>query len=256
MMGRVEARERRLFVSRQFSDRSIHPVAQLTLRTDGASQHFEFTYLESVREIPEFTPFLAFPEVDRRYESETLFPFFENRIMSRNRPDYSSHLRSLDLDLDAEPFEILARTSGHRETDAIEVFPEPERDSLTGDSFCRFFVRGLRYHEGAFEAAGELKPGMALMLVPEPSNAVDPTAIIVTDERGRRLGYVPRYLTDFVANAMDVCPPDSVRLIVEHIGGNDAGRHVRLMVRFECCWRETKWPFLRSDLRPIALQRT
>ncbi len=148
-----KARTRHLFVAKQFSDRSIRPVARLSMFQSPVGTRYLFAYLPEEKEISEFSPFLSFPELGTVYESDELFPLFENRVMGRNRPEFSEFVASLNLDEKAEPFEILERSGGPRETNNIEVFPEPEYDPTSGLHTCRFFVRGLRHSEGAFEAA-------------------------------------------------------------------------------------------------------
>ena len=51
---------------------------------------------------------------------------FRNRQMPRRRPDYGEYLRRLDLDIDTDPFEVMARSEGIRMTDRVEVFAYPE----------------------------------------------------------------------------------------------------------------------------------
>jgi hypothetical protein len=59
-----------------------------------------------------------FPELDREYRSNEIFPIFANRVMSPRRSDFGSFLERLDLGPDATPFEILARSAGSRATDS------------------------------------------------------------------------------------------------------------------------------------------
>jgi HIRAN domain len=177
---------------------------------------YEFVYLAGIRAIVGFEPLLAFPDFGRQYTSRTLFPFFANRLMSSRRSDYGPYLAGLSLHGQADDFEILSRSGGQRETDRFELFEEPTRDHL-GNSTCAFFVRGLRYVAGAFEAAGALVPGepLTLRLDPDPQDAA---AVAVLQVGGARLGYVPQYASRFVSRAIMECDPESVSLAVEHVG--------------------------------------
>lgn len=78
------------------------------------SHGFRFWYLPSAGEVPDFRPFLGFPDVARVYESKHLWPFFSVRVMDARRPDYSSYLQALGLTPGASPLDILSRSA--RET--------------------------------------------------------------------------------------------------------------------------------------------
>lgn len=49
----------------------------------------------------------------------------------------------------------------------------------------------------------ELQPGMLLPLKREIENAIDPLAVMICDEAGHHLGYVPRAKNEAVARLMD-----------------------------------------------------
>ena len=75
-----------------------------------------------------FAQMLSFPKFDARYESSQLFPFFQNRLMGKNRKDFGDYMRWLDIDwANYDPLEILALTGGERQTDSLEVFPRVEK---------------------------------------------------------------------------------------------------------------------------------
>ena len=52
-------------------------------------------------------------------------------------------------------------------------------------------------------AEPELAPGAFLLLKREPANPHDPLAIMILDETGRQLGYVPRAKNEALARLMD-----------------------------------------------------
>jgi hypothetical protein len=84
----MEQRTRHLFVAKQFNDRSIRPVARLSMFQSPVGTRYQFAYLPEVKDLTEFSPFLSFPALGTVYESDELFPFFENRVMGRNRPEF------------------------------------------------------------------------------------------------------------------------------------------------------------------------
>jgi len=53
-----------------------------------------------------------------------------------------------------------------------------------------FYVAGVKFRKGWKENLKELEEGMALQLVPEPTNKFDPNAIQIHADLGS-LGYVP-----------------------------------------------------------------
>ena len=65
------------------------PVGRLDADLDGDPARYRFSYMDGAREAREVADFLmvpGFPELDAPYQSEKLFPFFENRLMNRRRP--------------------------------------------------------------------------------------------------------------------------------------------------------------------------
>ena len=60
------------------------PVGRLDADLDGDLARYHFSYMDGAREAREAEDFLmvpGFPELDAPYQSEKLFPFFENRLM-------------------------------------------------------------------------------------------------------------------------------------------------------------------------------
>src|SRR5688572_23488808 len=86
--------------------RLIAPVAVL----DHAHGRYKFQYLDEVsRKVEGFRPFIGFPDVDRVYESNRLWPFFDLRVMDPKRPDFPDYVRWLGLRPGASRLDILSR---------------------------------------------------------------------------------------------------------------------------------------------------
>lgn len=85
--------------------------------------------------------------LNRVYESRSLFPLFENRLLPATRPEYRTYLQwsGFDPDDPPEPLMLLGRTEGRKQTDSVEVFPQPLPDSH-GCYINYFFAHGVRYH--------------------------------------------------------------------------------------------------------------
>jgi hypothetical protein len=229
-----EPSDRRLIVTwKSDASKAILPVAELIIR--GAPPRYRFGYLEGVREAQRsgFQPFLAFPHLDARYESEELFPFFTNRVLPTTRPDYLESLTAVGLGVqDASVAEVLGRTNGLRATDRIETILVPVPDAL-GRYRTHFFLRGVCYSPGAEEIIAQLDPNEPLTLVVDASNDYNARARQV-QARGRRLGYVPDYLVD------DLDALESAGAVPEVFGERanlpPQPAHYRLLYRIECEW--------------------
>jgi hypothetical protein len=86
-----ERSERRLIVTwKSDASKGILPVAELIIRV--GEPHYRFGYLQGVREAQHwgFQPFLAFPNLEARYESEALFPFLLTASFQRRVPTTSN----------------------------------------------------------------------------------------------------------------------------------------------------------------------
>ena len=238
---------RRLFVAWQDPEtRSIEPVAVLTkLDRDGEKAEYRFAYLKRATHLGRFEAFASFPDINRAYYSTALFPFFANRVLARGRQDYEAMMELLDLSVEAEPFEVLERSGGRRETDRLEVFPEPT--VLDGQTTCLFFLRGIRYFEGAEDAAATLEKGAELRILMDVQNQANSQAVLLAKEIGtgdlKPLGYVPDYLAEHVHQVLRRCGARDVRVTAEHINRPDTPRHMRLLCRIESCQPEIYRPF-------------
>lgn len=225
---------RRLFVAWQDpTTRAISPVGALVRHEDGT---YEYRYLRQAEALPGFRPFVAFPELHRVYLSAELFPFFQNRLVSRDRHDYPDFVAGVDLPVDADPFEILARTQGRRATDTVEVFPEPVADPKTGTVVVHFLVRGIRHVPHAQDAIDMLAPGDQLRVVPDPQNPVDRFAVLVRTDDVRIVGWIPAYLSRLVHHGL--ANGAGPLVTVERVGDRSGPVHLRLLCRIEVEWRE------------------
>src|SRR3990167_8124861 len=128
------------------TNRLWFPVGRLS--SDKAKGGYMFEYIHGALEAEKlagFRPLPQFPEFERQYVSDTLFPLFQNRVFNANRRDFTDYVRTLGLDPShIDPMEILALTGGERQTDSFEVFPKLLKE--VDNSFtCRFFLHGLRH---------------------------------------------------------------------------------------------------------------
>lgn len=218
-----------LFVNWQDeTSRLIFPVGRLvTLEGDAG---YEFAYIAAAREAQAlgFAAFQAFPDLEDVYRTLELPAFFKNRLLQSGRPDYPQYLQELGLDSErVNPIEILARSGGRRVTDPLEVFAEL---IPVGDRFeAHFFVRGIRYLDGAEDAALQLHAGDRLRLAHEPSNQFNSNAHLVICHDGRAVGYVPDYLVDDLKTLVE--QDDSLRVEVVRVNQPPAPSQQRLLCK-------------------------
>lgn len=176
------------------------PVARLD-RTNGK---YRFGYTRGVHRARDFQTFSRMDQIDATYESETLFPLFSNRLISKSRPEFKNYLRWMGLDdtID-DPMSILALTGGIRGTDSIEVFQLP---SFTENRYeLDFFARSLSFlPKETIDLIDQLQPDSALFLMKDQQNKFDPLALALRSENPTFLvGYCPKYYANDIANLLD-----------------------------------------------------
>jgi len=207
-----------LFVAWQSpTERSWFTVGRLA---SWGGDEFQFDYTRGVESAAEagFQPFSAFPDLQVSYRSNRLFPFFGNRLLSRNRREYNDFVRWVSHhEASDDPIALLAHSGGRRVTDSLELFPRPELDER-GHYHLHFFAHGLGHmSSGAARRAEQLEKGERLLVMKDVQNPHDPHALMLRTE-GRYdqdtffMGYFPRYL------AADISPVlEQVRFAPVHV---------------------------------------
>jgi hypothetical protein len=148
--------------------------------------------------------------------------------MSAKRPDRPRYLAGLDLASDADAWEILTASGGHREGDPIELISLPTWDPTTHATTAHFLAHGVRHSSDEAHAyISTLTPGKALSFEPEPTNTTNPRAIRITTFGGLLLGYVPDPLLDYVHSTID----STTEVTVVRANPADTHPHLRLLLR-------------------------
>lgn len=225
-------------------------------RLDQADGVYRFVYTRGAERLEGFHPFPEMPDLHRAYESNSLFPVFSNRLLSRSRPEYAAYLAwgGFNPDEAPDPLALLAVTEGRRQTDSFEVFPCPLPD-YDGCFTTKFFLHGLRWMpEVATQRVNTLQIGERLALMIDLQNPHDPHAVAVrpmADVDRLMLGYVPRYLARDVKEVCSHCSPDFIHVEVERVNLN-APLQQRLLCRVSACWPENFQPCSGGDYQPLA----
>lgn len=194
-----------------FPGRPWFPIGLLDVeKVDEETIRYRFRYTQgamTARNEVGFDPLLSFPDFERDYESENLFPLFKNRVLSHKRSDFAEFVSWLDLKPeDADPILILAVSGGNRATDNMEVFPKvvPAAD---GSFNVRFFLHGIRHlGEKAIERAKNLVPGEVLRIMVEVNNPATRLAVPLLTADYTMIGWAPRYLVHDLVTCVPSAP--------------------------------------------------
>ena len=248
----TECTESSLYVTWRHPEGRIHPVGLLTQRVLNGSEIYRFVYLKTSESLEGFPRLPGLPDLHRVYKSETLFPVFLNRQMPRRRPDYGQYVGKLGLDIDSDPFEVMARNEGRKLTDRIEVFAPPIRTE-DANLTTLFFVRGLRHREGATEAVAALRSGDLLALADDPQNEANPSAIFVNTPQGKPVGWVPDYLVDTVHDLRDLIGEDAISITAEHVNPpHVVAPSMRVLCRLSAPWPNNYQPLSGPAFQPMV----
>ena len=248
----TEPTESSLYVTWRHPEGLIHPVGLLTRRESNGSETYRFVYLKHSESLEGFQCLPGLPDLHEVYKSSSLFPVFRNRQMPRRRPDYGQYVRKLDLDIDTDPFEVMARDHGRKLTDRIEVFAPPTRTDGTKLTTL-FFARGIRHLEGASEAVGGVRPGDALALLDDPTNKANPLAIRIIAPERKPVGWVPGYLLETVRELRERTGESGISITAHHVNPPDVAPSMRLICRLTAPWPDGYEPLSGPEFQPIGL---
>ena len=246
-----------LFMAWQAHDptRAWFPIGRLDVN-EGLSQ-FSFEYTGGARDAAQrgFTPLLAFPDLSEKYTAPKLFPLFENRLLSENRPDFKQYIKSLAISgADAKnPFEVLAISGGERKTDSLEIFP---RIQLTNDRrfSTRFFVHGTRHLlPSAWQRVSRLRTDEPLRIALEMGNPASGIAVQIQSDDYVMLGWSPRYLVDDLASVLEtnLC---EMKATVRQVNGSEIPFERRLLVELSGCFPPEIEPMASAAYLPYSAQ--
>lgn len=164
---------------------------------------FEFSYNNEVQEAIKdgFELLIAFPEIDKVYTSDKLFPVFASRLPDPKRKGIEVILGKYGLE-EYDAYTLLKRSGARLPIDNLE-FIDPIFDFESEKIVRQFFLAGSRYYLGCEGAdckkSHDVKLHEELRLILEPENKNDEYAIKITNMAGALLGYLPRYYAQGVS---------------------------------------------------------
>ncbi len=224
-------------------------------RLDNELGHYRFVYTKGAERLKGFSPFPGMTDIEVVYESDALLPIFQNRMLSRSRPEYQDFLTwsGFDPESPPEPLDLLGITEGLRATDTLELFPCPQADANNRYSI-NFFIHGIRHMpEQAREEILRLNSAESLGFMPDVSNPTDPAAIAVRTcpPRDRLLiGYLPSYLSRDVKTLSRYVRAQDIRLFVTRVNP-DAPLQQRLLCHVDAPWPKSFSPCAGEEFQPI-----
>lgn len=229
------------------------PIGVLT-----SEGNYRFSYIQGALEAERecgFKPLQCFPSFSDMYENGSLFPFFENRILSKNRLEYPTYVDYLNIEKDKDdPIAILGRSNGRKQTDYFELFPEPELDNE--HYHIHFFGRALSHlHDSVLERINHLNPGENLKIVRDVQNLIDPKALMLRTDQEKDyvlVGWLPRYLVNDISLILDndECKK-SIEVTVERVNPKPAPTQFRLLCNLSAQWPNELKPFSDNMFKPI-----
>ena len=218
--------------------RAVYPVGVLAKEHD----YYSFAYLKRVSKATGFRPFAGFEDMSRLYQSDTLFDFFESRVLSAKRPDFRSYVEKLDLEVhQATPWELLVKSSGRTKGDTVQLFPVPRESE--GKLRLPILISGTRYlmeksvgflgkTDGNYppqvleDILAGLEPGQKLDIVRETANPSSTVARLALEAAGRPIGYLPEWIAEETDSLIE---QGLVELLVKRVNPPEVGWHMRLL---------------------------
>lgn len=226
------------------------PTGLLTADTT----HFTFTYVKAFSNDPDHRPLLGFSDPTRTYVSQSLFPFFGQRVPHTDRSDHALFLSWLGLPPDASDWHALARSGGTRKGDRYELVATPDV-TPSGGTTARVLARGLRFMAQELgstdrleHALSKLRPGMPLHVQVEADNIVNPAARRILTEDQTPIGWLPDTLTSYLAPH----PTDPITARVAQVNSPDVPWHLRLLIDVETPTHPLQSLFETPDWAPVA----
>lgn len=224
-------------------------VGQLTVDSSG---HYHFSYTKGAKDSSAFRPFKGMEDLHGCYRSADLFPFFENRLISKNRPEYSQYMQWLGLTgAQRNGVDELAISGGMKATDSYEVFSQPTPIE-EGRYRMKFFSHRISLlGEDGIKAISKLKVGENLFVMQDRQNPVDGNAILLRKEDPISVvGYLPRYLAYDATKILEKDIRD-VKVIVSQVN-LDAPLDLRLLCTLEATWPKGERPFMNDSFKLLC----
>ena len=225
------------------------PVGELSYKSN--KYFFEYTLgALKAQNDGHFIPFGQMVDLNKTYESNDLFPIFQNRLLQKSRPEYDDYIDWLDLNSTSlSPLNELARSGGIRATDNLQLFPIPRKRNNRYE--IRFFSHGIRYLPPCYiDRINHLNPGNKLYLMMDVQNKYDPFALALrTGDPIEIVGYTPRFFSQDLGKLLGVNGPNNVCVSVEKVNLKSPIQF-RLLCKLDTLWPNGFTPFKQELFNP------
>ena len=206
--------------------RDRYRVGTLTIHDN----NYDFRYNTNENDFKNigFDFFPGFNDINKIYNSQTLFENILNRLPNKNRPDYLKIIEDYGLSESSTDIEILEKTRGRLLTDNFEFVPSFNYDKI------EFEVAGTRYSTELKKCKDSIKIGAELLLETEENNKYDKCAVVVKFSV-YKLGYVPRYYSQYLYKLLKEKTPYSAHVINLNFDSKiyDEAITVNVKIKFE-----------------------
>lgn len=187
-------------------------------------------------------------ELKKAYFSDSLFPVFSNRLMTKSRPEYPQYKEWLELEDESNPLIELAKNNGVRATDSLQLFGIPQKRNQYIVDF--FIHKSNLTPQETQQRMTQRSLGEQLYLSQDIQNPYDKDALLIRTENPLEiLGYAPRiYSQDFRTLLNN--PKAQATLKIQKLNPQ-APLFYRLLCRFEANWIEGFKPFNDIAFDPL-----
>ena len=157
---------------------------------------YEFRYTDNIKDCIDkgFDLLVSFPDINKKYISDKLFPEFLSRIPGPTRIDIKEILEKYGLE-EYDAFELLKRSGAKTSLDMLE-FIDPILNLKSKNITREFYIAGTRHYCTRFNE-DKINIGDAVVLSQEPTNEYDKYAIKMKINN-IFVGYIPIYYSEIV----------------------------------------------------------
>jgi hypothetical protein len=234
------------------STRNWHTVGRVEYNI--ASDSYRFSYTKGLLDcIDDFTLFSGMSKLSSVYYSKQAFPFIQNRLLPKRRPEYKEFKSWLVDDMaEMSPLQELSYSGGIKGTDNLEFFTVPKETE--GVYKYRFFVRGIRHlGKETISRIKELEENETIYLMTDPQNIGDGNAVALRVDRPATLiGYCPKYFSDdFRKLLIDKTCVTTIKAKIAKINVS-APFQYRVAVDLVAEWPEGHKPFCNEQYNSLA----
>ena len=209
---------------------------------------YVFEYTKAANKAVEektFVPLAGMRDLFKKYVSQSLFPVFKNRLLSKSRPEYTAYLSWLGLEgQNITDMDELKLSGGIRATDNLQLYPVPKQEE--GQYRIRFFAHGIRhFSDCSQQRALKLEQGDSLFLMKDIQNKYDESGnalLLRTDDPPENLGYCPRFLSKDFNILLDSNDKEATHIVVTKVN-EKSPLHFRLLCELTSPWPNDFSPF-------------